>query len=117
MLLNRNIFSVFFLDEPDAPINLRVKDYWIDFITVLWDPPKFDGGSPIVAYVVEKRETDRTTWVKAGQVAADVTAFKATGLFEGSDYFIRVFAVNKIGASKEAALLSQPCRTKMPFGK
>jgi hypothetical protein len=99
-----------------VPKNLRVKDYWTDFITIMWDAPQTDGGSPITGYVVEKRDMSRPTWVKAGSVDADNTQFKASNLFEGIDYIFRVYAVNKVGPSKEAALLERPCKAKMPFG-
>jgi len=93
-----------------------VKDYWTDYITVMWDSPESDGGSPVTSYIVEKRDVSRPTWLKSGTVDADCTQFKATNLFEGVDYSFRVFAVNKVGPSKQAAELDQPCKAKMPFG-
>jgi len=105
------------LDEPGVPRSLRVKDYWTDYITVMWDRPELDGGSPITSYVIEKRDVSRPTWLKAGNVDADHTEFKATNLFEGVEYSFRVYAVNKVGPSKQAAELDQPCKAKMPFGK
>jgi titin len=104
-------------DEPSAPRNLRVKDYWTDNITIMWDSPLSDGGSPISGYVIEKRDASRPTWVKAGSVDVDCTQFKATNLFEGVDYLFRVYAVNKVGPSREPGELDRPCRAKMPFGK
>jgi len=104
-------------DEPGVPRSLRVKDYWTDYITVMWDRPESDGGSPITSYIIEKRDVSRPTWLKAGEVHADCTEFKATSLFEGVDYSFRVYAVNIVGPSKQAAELDQPCKAKMPFGK
>jgi len=105
------------VDEPGAPRSLRVKDYWTDYITVMWDSPEFDGGSPITSYIIEKRDVSRPTWLKAGNVDAECSQFKATNLFEGVEYSFRVFAVNKVGPSKQAAELDQPCKAKMPFGE
>ena len=105
------------IDEPGVPRSLRVKDYWTDYITVMWDRPELDGGSPITSYIIEQRDMSRPTWLKAGEVHADCTEFKATSLFEGVEYSFRVYAVNKVGQSKEAAELDQPCKAKMPFGK
>ncbi len=104
-------------DEPDSPCNLRVKDYWTDHITVTWEAPTNDGGSPITGYIIEKRDALRTTWSKAGTVPSDVTTYKASNLFEGADYFFRVFAENKVGPSKTAAELEKACKAKMPFGE
>jgi Fibronectin type III domain len=105
------------LDEPSAPRNLRIKDYWTDYITVLWDGPQSDGGSPLTGYIIEKRDVSRPTWVKAGTVDADCTEFKATNLFEGVEYTFRVYAVNIVGPSREPAVLDRPCKAKMPFGE
>ena len=105
------------LDEPGVPRSLRVKDYWTDYITVIWDRPDSDGGSPFTSYIIEKRDVSRPTWLKAGEVGADCTEFKAISLFEGVEYSFRVYAVNKVGPSKQAAELDQPCKAKMPFGK
>ena len=104
-------------DEPMAPKNLHVKEYWTDYILVAWEPPESDGGSPLISYVVEKREASRPTWSKVSILPADVTVCKATNLFEGSDYYFRVFAENQVGMSLKAAELSTPCKAKMPFGK
>ena len=93
-----------------------MKDYWTDYITVMWDSPESDGGSPVTSYIIEKRDVSRPTWLKAGTVDADCTQFKATNLFEGVEYSFRVYAVNKVGPSKQAAELDQPCKAKMPFG-
>ena len=82
----------------------------------MWDAPESDGGSPITGYIIEKRDASRPTWVKTATVDADCTQFKATNLFEGVDYLFRVYAVNKLGPSKDAAQLAQPCKAKMPFG-
>ena len=104
-------------DEPEAPRNLRVKEYWTDHISVTWDVPDSDGGSPITGYIIEKRDAMRATWVKAGSVAPDVTSFTANNLFEGGEYLFRVFAENKVGPSVKAAELATPCKAKMPFGE
>jgi len=48
-----------FSDEPEAPRNLLVKDYWTDNITIVWDAPNNDGGSPLTGYLVEKRDVAR----------------------------------------------------------
>ena len=98
-------------------MNLRVKEYWTDSITVVWDPPKNDGGTPITGYLVEKRDASRPTWVKAADLGPEATDLKATNLFEGSEYVFRVYSANMIGQCKKPAELERPCKAKMPFGK
>lgn len=95
---------------------MRVTEYWTDYITIAWEPPESDGGAPITNYIVEKRDAGRTNWLKAGTIPADKTSFTAMSLFEGDEYYFRVFAENKAGPSATAVELSQPCKAKMPFG-
>ena len=104
-------------DEPSPPCNLRVTDYWSDYITIAWDTPRDDGGSPITGFIVEKRDTSRQTWVKAGCVGSEVTTLKIGNLFEGVDYHFRLFAENKAGLSATALETEKPVTAKMPFGK
>ena len=104
-------------DEPSPPCHLRVTDYWSDYITIAWDTPESDGGSPITGFIVEKRDTSRQTWVKARCVGSEVTTLKIGNLFEGVDYHFRVFAENKAGLSAIALETEKPITAKMPFGK
>ena len=106
-----------FSDEPGSPQDLRVTEYWTDHISITWQPPETDGGAPITGYIIEKRDAERSQWIKAGTVSADTTSFKADNLFEGAEYYFRVYAENKAGPSTQPAELSQPCKAKMPFGK
>ena len=92
-------------------------DYWSDYITIAWDTPKSDGGSPITGFVVEKRDASRQMWIKAGTVRPDITTFKIGNLFEGVDYHFRVFAENKAGLSVTAVETEKSITAKMPFGK
>ena len=57
---------------------MKVKEVNKDYITVSWEPPETDGGTPVIQYIVEKKDATRTTgmWVLAGTVEADVTQYK-----------------------------------------
>ncbi len=48
-----------FADKPSPPRNLRVTDVSKDYISLAWDVPEFDGGSPIKGYNIEKADTKR----------------------------------------------------------
>ena len=41
-----------FSDEPGAPRNLRVTEYWTDYVSLAWDAPESDGGSEITGYII-----------------------------------------------------------------
>ena len=113
-----DIYVQYVTDEPDTPMNLRVTEYWTDHISITWDAPENDGGSPLTSYIIEKRDALRNTWVKAGTVQVDEPLqFIAKNLFEGSEYYFRVFAENKVGPSLNAAEMEHAARAKMPFGK
>ena len=71
-----------------------------DSVELTWLPPESDGGSPIKNYEIEYKPTNRSTWVKGGNVDGDVTAFTVTGLQDGTEYDFRVTAVNAEGTSK-----------------
>lgn len=76
---------IFVPDEPESPKNLRVKEVWTNFITISWDAPEKDGGSPITGYIIEKRDALRPMWLKAGTVEAGQTTFKVQG-FVGTSF-------------------------------
>jgi len=71
-----------------------------DSVTLSWQPPNKDGGSEITGYVVEQRDANRTSWIKAGTVLPDKTTFTAARLIEDNEYVFRVIAENAEGQSK-----------------
>ena len=104
-------------DKPGAPCAVRVIEQHKDHIGIAWDAPDTDGGSPITAYTVEKRDASRTMWTGVGSVAAsEKLRFKAGKLFQGSEYLFRVAAENAVGQS-EFTQLDHAVVAKLPFGK
>lgn len=50
-------FCFFSISEvPDAPKQPTVKEVYHDSALISWEPPA-DGGKPITAYIVERKET------------------------------------------------------------
>jgi len=107
--------NVCFIDKPSAPKNLRVTAVSKDSVSLAWDEPDQDGGSPIKRYVVEKADVKRNVFSDAGDTTADTKQFKVTKLLEGNDYMLRVSAENEIGQGKPASL-AEPVTAKLPFG-
>lgn len=90
---------------PAAPTNLvaRAADAGA---TVSWSPPVDDGGSPIVAYALQRTTDGGTTWITVDRPASAATTAVVTGLVNGATYRFRVSAVNAAGtgaASVESA--------------
>lgn len=72
-----------------------------DFATVQWLKPESDGGSPLIHYLVERREKKSARWVKINRDGAHLdTTLKVSGLTEGNIYQFRVTAINKAGESE-----------------
>ena len=55
---------LFFTDKPSPPRNLAGVEIDKEQITVTWEPSEDDGGEPITAYTVERRNVDKQTWIK-----------------------------------------------------
>ena len=108
---------IFFLfsDVPSAPQNLRGTEVDASYITLAWDIPATDGGSALTGYVIEKKDMKRADYVFLANVDAATLQYKATKLFEGSEYLFRVFAENPAGLSKPCEL-DKPITARMPYG-
>lgn len=102
-------------DRPHPPCNVRALDTNRDYIVVGWDAPETDGGSPITSYIIEKRDAKRSEYIYIADVDANTFQYKVSRLFEGYQYFFRVFAENQVGPS-EPCEMSKPVKAKLPFG-
>jgi len=107
---------IMFPDAPFAPRELKVEDYNVDYVTLSWTAPEHDGGSPILGYVVEKRDSMMNMWSQAAKVDKDTFTVKVTNLFEGQSYLFRVAAENQCGRGAYAEL-TKPVTAKLPYGK
>lgn len=80
-----------------------------------WEEPESDGGSKIIAYVVERRDVKRKTWALATD-RADAPEYCVTGLQKDSAYLFRVCARNRVG-SGPAIVTEEAVQAKNKFGK
>lgn len=101
------------LDRPGKPDNVRADEFAGDALTLYWNPPKDDGGSPVTNYVVEKREARAATWTKVSSYCTS-PFLRLRNLNIGTDYEFRVIAENQYGQS-DPATTEQPIRARYPF--
>ena len=87
----------------------------MDYVTLSWTAPEHDGGSAILGYVVEKRDSMMNMWSQAAKVDKDTFTVKVTNLFEGQSYLFRVAAENQSGRGAYAEL-PKPITARLPFG-
>lgn len=112
-----SVFLNIFLDKPSKPVGpIEFSDITKDSVTLSWSPPTKDGGLPITNYIVEVKDSKRTTWSKCGDVNTDKTIFTADKLLEGNDYTFRVTAVNEEGPGTPLESIKS-VRPQKPLGK
>jgi len=109
-------FYLLFSDPPFAPRELKVVEYNVDYVTLSWIAPEHDGGSPILGYVVEKRDSMMNMWSPAVKADNNTFTVKVANLFEGQSYLFRVAAENQCGRGAYTEL-DKPVLTKLPYGK
>uniref|UniRef100_A0A8C4YLB0 Titin n=2 Tax=Gopherus TaxID=38771 RepID=A0A8C4YLB0_9SAUR len=101
------------LDVPGPPTGpINILEVTPEHMIISWRPPKDDGGSPVLNYIVEKRESKKESW---GVVCSGIsqTKLKVPRLQKGCEYIFRVRAENKIGIG--APLDSTPTVAKHMF--
>ncbi|CDS41841.2 expressed conserved protein [Echinococcus multilocularis] len=99
--------------KPDSPEDVTPTDVLANSCTLKWKPPKNDGGSPVMDYVVEKCDEAVGTWAPVRASIRD-NSVTVGDLVEGKRYLFRVSAVNAIGKSEPAETLTSIV-AKNPF--
>lgn len=81
---------------PGKPVAYNVTS---DGMTIRWEAPGFDGGSPIMGYHVEKKDRNSLLWQKVNSSIVSNREYRILGLIEGLEYSFRVYAENNAGLS------------------
>uniref|UniRef100_A0A3B3QBP0 Titin n=1 Tax=Paramormyrops kingsleyae TaxID=1676925 RepID=A0A3B3QBP0_9TELE len=81
---------------PGRPVVYNVTS---DGMTIQWEAPGYDGGSPITGYHVEKKDRNSLLWTKVNTTAISGREYRIIGLIEGLEYQFKVFAQNNAGMS------------------
>ncbi|WKY05591.1 hypothetical protein Q1695_006081 [Nippostrongylus brasiliensis] len=101
-------------DPPGPPSTPEVTGYDSNLVSLAWNPPKHDGGSPVLGYVIERFEKKGGgDWAPIKMPLVKGTEITIPNLFEGETYQFRVRAVNAAGEG-EASNGSDPVTCK-PF--
>lgn len=77
-------------------------------IDVSWTAPADDGGSAITDYLVEYSLTGSGGWTTFSRAPSTATATTILGLTASTNYYVRVSAVNAIGAGPSASGTPSP---------
>ncbi|XP_063149067.1 immunoglobulin superfamily member 22 [Candoia aspera] len=85
------------IDPPGQASQPQVTDVSKEAITITWNPPAKDGGSPVTGYIVERRKKGSNLWVPISKEPIQDTKCKVDGLLEDTEYEFRVIAVNRAG--------------------
>lgn len=104
------LIYLLFSEPPGPPTNLKVVDTTKSSITLGWGKPVYDGGAPIIGYIVEMRPKREDTspdegWKRCNAAAQLVRMeFTVTSLDENQEYEFRVCAQNQAGIGRPAEL-------------
>lgn len=106
------IYAFEFSTEPPSPPGKPIlvgsnSEAEADVVTLKWQRPATDGGSPIIGYVIEHRRTGSPHWLRATPNLVNETQLSLSGLEPGWRYQFRVVAENVVGTS-EPSELSDP---------
>lgn len=94
-------FFFFLTDVPSPPKGpLKIVRVTEDWAELEWGPSEHDGGTPILQYSIEIRESRRTMWGRAGVVDAMTTKYTARNLVINNEYSFRIRAINAEGESQ-----------------
>uniref|UniRef100_A0A8C5SFV8 Myosin binding protein C, cardiac n=1 Tax=Laticauda laticaudata TaxID=8630 RepID=A0A8C5SFV8_LATLA len=101
------------IDIPDPPEAPKITNVGEDNCIVQWQPPKYDGGQPILGYILERKKEKSYRWMRLNfDLLKDLT-YEAKRMIEGVVYEMRIYAVNSVGMSRPSPA-SQPF---MPIGE
>ncbi|XP_045146876.1 myosin-binding protein C, cardiac-type isoform X1 [Echinops telfairi] len=96
------------IDVPDAPAAPKISNVGEDSCTVQWEPPAYDGGQPVLGYILERKKKKSYRWMRLNFDLLRDLSLEARRMIEGVPYEMRVYAVNAVG-------MSRPSPASLPF--
>lgn len=107
---------VSFTDLPGPPENVHTTDVSKKNVSLTWEPPLSDGGTPIIGYLVEQKQTSSTRWVQLTKSPIPELTYDVTDVIENQEYEFRVSAKNAEGVGPPSATCG-PVKAKDAFGE
>ena len=96
-----NSFCLLTATDPSPPRNVTITRVFRDGVELNWLPPTEPNGE--VHYVIEYRREDSGSWTSVN-TTSDSTHYNLTGLHSGTNYTIRVVAVNSAGRNESSPI-------------
>lgn len=95
-------YYFYFPDPPGMPSSPEVAHKTDDSVTLTWNPPDKDGGSPIKGYIIEVQDEDSLQWrrVNESDKPHPNNKFTVPDLQKMKKYKFRIIAVNAGGESE-----------------
>lgn len=84
---------------PTSPEKFRYTERTKSSITLSWKPPRNDGGSPIIGYIIEKKRQDHPAFQPVSKDLCPDLTLTVDNLDELHMYEFRAKAVNSSGES------------------
>uniref|UniRef100_A0A8C6L6S3 Titin n=1 Tax=Nothobranchius furzeri TaxID=105023 RepID=A0A8C6L6S3_NOTFU len=99
-IVSESVLAAYPFDVPGQPVAPVVTSFNKDSMTISWNEPSSDGGSPILGYHVDRKEKNSILWQRISKSLVVGNIFKSTCLVDGIAYEFRVIAENMAGLSK-----------------
>lgn len=94
------MLEISLLDPPSPPRKpTEVSGMSESSLTLAWQASEKDGGSKIIEYIVEIKETNKETWTRCGTTIGDRTNIHIENLVMDMSYEFRICARNEAGTS------------------
>lgn len=63
-------------ERPSPPVNLNSSNQTQSSVQLTWEPPLDDGGSPILGYIIERREEGKDNWIRCNMKPVPELTYK-----------------------------------------